>query len=157
MIFVGIDPGLSGALAVLTADGRLLEVHDTPVTEVVRGKRTMRRMAAIQAAELVRKLGDDVFVTWENVHPMPGEGVVSAFSFGLGLGIWLGIIASRKLPSQPVAPRTWKQAFGLLGLEKDASRVVAARLWPEASLNRKMDHGRADALLIAEWGRRSRP
>jgi crossover junction endodeoxyribonuclease RuvC len=51
-----------------------------------------------------------------------------------------------------VTPGVWKRHAGLIGKEKDASRELAARLYPQATLNLKKHHGRADALLLARYG-----
>lgn len=50
------------------------------------------------------------------------------------------------------APTSWKRHFRL-GSDEDASRALARRLWPACGvLERKKDHGRAEALLMARYG-----
>ena len=76
----------------------------------------------------------------------------------MGYGIWIGILEALKIPYTEVPPQTWKRLL-MAGerKEKDASRAVARRLWPdqtEEALSRRKDHGRADAALIAEYARR---
>lgn len=160
---VGIDPGLDGALAVLP-DGL---TFDTPTAEVKSG-RTKRRV--YQPAQMVRMLATckedypdgvrqrhDVHVYLEAVHSMPGQGVRSMFSMGHGLGLWMGILAALEIPYTLIEPTVWKRAMVGLGKDKDASRIRAQQLFPASAgdLARKKDHGRAEALLIAEFGRRS--
>ncbi|MDO8605136.1 MAG: hypothetical protein Q7R40_01240, partial [Phaeospirillum sp.] len=55
-------------------------------------------------------------------------------------------------------PGVWKRTLGLLKADKAASRARAVELYPEVAgrLTRVKDHGRAEALLLAEWLRRSR-
>ena len=150
--YIGIDPGLDGAVAVLPD----LAVYDVPTAEV--GGR--REYVPVAMARLLRDLTDGeetVFVAIERVQPFPKAGVVPMFRLGLGLGLWLGVLGALALPYDLVRPQDWKAAM-LPGRqkEKEAGRVRALELWPAlaAELARKMDHNRADALLIAEYRRR---
>ena len=97
---------------------------------------------------------------------MPGQGVTSMFSMGMGFGIWLGILAALRIPVTRVEPLRWKKEMGIAGgAEKGASVVRALQLFPACrDLTRQYKrggvmldtylHGRADALLISDWGRR---
>jgi hypothetical protein len=98
---------------------------------------------------------------WKNDPDNPGQkmqaamGVTSAFSFGMGFGMWIGICAASELPYQLVHPATWKAALMRdMSKEKDASRVKAMQLYPYTAkdLARKKDHARGDALLLAHYG-----
>lgn len=161
MIYIGIDPGLDGAVAWFCGDGddTAPRFDDTPVLRV--GKR--REVDVHRAASLLRAHGPCVSVAIESVHAMPGGGerrmgATSAFSFGKGFGAWLGILAALRLTYTLVPPQRWKKAL-MDGMpkEKDASRQRAMQLFPEAAgdLKLKKHHGRADALLIAEYLRRT--
>ena len=160
MIFLGIDPGATGAVALIRSDGSVT-FWDTPVVHIKSGKKTKTEMNASAASELLAGIRDEskdaVFVTIEKVSSMPGQGVASMFSFGKNFGTWLGILAALKLPYQQISPVTWKKSM-MFGMpkEKDASRVKAMQLFPNThrDLNLMKHHGRADALLIAEYGRR---
>lgn len=100
---------------------------------------------------------EGLLVGIEKVHSMPGQGVASTFCFGEGYGVWLGILAALGIRHELITPQSWKKSLmdGQLK-DKDASRLVAMRLFPEAGnqLQLKKHHGRADALLIAEFVRR---
>jgi crossover junction endodeoxyribonuclease RuvC len=101
---------------------------------------------------------DHTLASIEQVHAMPGEGAVGAFSFGTGYGIWLGLLAALQVPHQFVTPQAWKKLMLAGGAkEKDAARLKAMQLYPCVAdrLTLKKHHGRADALLIAEWARRT--
>lgn len=152
MNWIGIDPGLDGAIAVM-CDGAVTFV-DTPT--VSNGKK--RDMDLYACARLLRAFAElEVMVVIEAVHSMPGQGVASTFSFGKGFGAWLGILAALDIPHQAVAPQTWKAVMLRdCPKEKDASRVKAMQLYPRIAdqLSRKKDHGRADALLMAAWAQR---
>jgi crossover junction endodeoxyribonuclease RuvC len=103
-------------------------------------------------------LNTEVFAVLEAVHSMPKQGVASSFSFGRGLGIWEGILSALAVPYVKVAPQTWKKVMMADAPHdnKDASRIIASRLFPqmEGYFTRKKDHNRAEALLMAEYGRR---
>lgn len=171
LIHIGIDPGVSGAVAVLDAETKEITFYDTPTVQVKSGKKfkNMLDTGAIVLLLQILSTGRDVRVTIEKVNAMPGRpgengegprsmGATSAFNFGMGFGIWLGTIAALLIPHQQVHPLTWKKSIMAdMGKEKDASRVKAMQLYPSAAkdLNLKKHHGRADALLLAEWGRRN--
>lgn len=148
MIIAGIDIGISGALAFL--DGMELKaVHDMPVGKTAGGK-------SVVISSQLRRIFDEVrpdMTYIENVHAMPKQGVSSVFSFGRSLGNIEGALGVLGIPFTYVEPTVWKRRYGLIGSEKDAARTTAARLFPIAPLARKKDIGRADAILIANWGR----
>lgn len=156
--YIGIDPGLTGAVAVIRGDGLFLAVHDTPVLEVVKNKKTRHDPDRVAMANLLAAIEHQyspVFAAIEKVNAMPEQGVTSVFSFGMGYGIWLGILASFGIPTDLVHPTRWKKTLmDGMGKEKDASRQRAKELFPAADLTLKKHHGRADALLIAEYRRR---
>jgi len=159
MIFVGIDPGLSGAVAM--TDGNAVEVHDSP-SWVVEGKHSRHEydvagMTQIILAVIARTENRGSIVAGlEAVHSMPKQGVASSFKFGVGLGIWQGILAALGIRHELVTPQRWKKALmNGQGKEKDASIIVAQRLFPTADLHLRKHHGRADALLLAEFMRRA--
>jgi len=110
-----------------------------------------------------------LMVTIEKSQPMPpmgrpgmekgvGHGSIASFSLGYSFGVWVGILAALEIPYQLVSPQTWKAALMKDSpKEKDASRIVADRLFPGQRENwwpLKKHHGRCDALLLAEYGRR---
>ena len=152
MHIIGIDPGLTGAVAVLP-EGRFF---DTPVAQVKKGGKKVYLVAdMVSILGIVDRQNAHVYI--EDVHAMPGQGVSSSFSFGRGFGLWEGIVAALGIPYTLVSPVRWKRAMmDGMGKEKGASRVRAGQLFPHLAnqLTRVKDHGRADALLIAEYGRR---
>lgn len=178
MIFVGIDPGLSGAIAAITENGNVVSLQDTPTVYVQKsngGKKNTYveasmatllencRTAASIHAHHAHLSGESLIVTVEIAQAMPGQGVTSMFSIGVGFGIWRGICAALRVPIQYVTPVKWKRDMGLKsGADKAASVVLASRIFPRAELGhafrgRTIYHdGRAEALLIAEWARRNR-
>ena len=153
MIYIGIDPGLTGAIAVLWAEN---QVADMPTT--VAGKGVVKReVNGVLLADMLRPFcgtPGSVRVVLERTSAMPGQGVVSMFSMGVSRGVILGVLGALGVPFIDVAPQTWKAHFRLLGADKDASRTLALRRFPELAgyLARKGDHNRAEALLLAVYG-----
>lgn len=159
MITIGIDPGLGGAVACLGPDGRVLRLSDTPILTIDKNSSIRHEPDRVAMAHLIQDMivvaQGNVRVAIEKVHSMPDQGAASGFSFGMGYGIWLGILAAYGLPTDLVPPQRWKKVmFDGMGKEKDASRIRAKELFPEADLSLRKHHGRGDALLIAEYRRR---
>ena len=151
-MFIGIDPGLQGAVAVLAPDGTLQALHDTPTLKLLtrRGVRQEYDIPGLVGL-LAPYRGSQGHVIIEEAQPMPGQGVRSMFTCGLGMGVWLGILAALALPHTRIRPQVWKKALGL-SKDKEAARLRAQQLFPTADLRRKKDHGRAEALLLARYG-----
>lgn len=151
-MILGVDPGLSGALAFFDPSKGLLIVRDMPTVDVVRNGKHKREISPQMLANLVREHNvTAAFV--ERVGAMPGQGVSSVFSFGRSLGIVEGVLAALELSTTIIPPQTWQKAVGVRG-GKDGSRARAAELFPRdaAQFARKKDDGRADAALIAWFG-----
>jgi len=151
---LSIDIGSRGAIAILTPEGQLLEVHDMPVLND--GPAGRRAVNAPLLAEIVFKShAAEAFI--ELVGARPGEGAVGAFAFGRSRGVVEGVLAAAGIPAQHIAPAAWKRAVGIKpGKEgaKDAARAEAIRRWPShASLfARVKDDGRAEAALVGAAG-----
>lgn len=155
-LYVGIDPGLDGALAAIDGNG-IVGIWDAPTVTVKVGKKNRRKYVPAQMAHLLKTLpkAETYLVGLELVRSMPGQGVVSMFSMGHGLGLWEGIISGLELPIAHVSPVVWKKAMlkGGIGQEKAASILRAQEIFPGSAtyLTRKKDDGRAEALLIAAY------
>ena len=149
-MYIGIDPGITGAVAILKK-GRLIQVIDMPVEGKSTGKGQQTSAIAFVNA-LKGKSISKAYV--EKVHAMPGQGVTSVFTFGRGLGVIEGVLASLGIPVVFVPPQTWKKEAKLVGKDKDVARTLACQLWPHMACNltRKRDIGRADAALIGYYG-----
>lgn len=157
MIYVGIDPGLDGALAVIDPGRHEVQVWDTPTMTLTRPSGNKRDYNEHLLQTVVKGLQSrvpaphQVHVALENVHAMPGQGVRSMFSMGLGLGLWRGVIAIAGFTVAHVTPQMWKKHHGLIGADKNASRHRAMQLFPQIATTfaRVKDDGRADAVLLA--------
>jgi len=144
-MIIGVDPGLSGAIALIAEHGDLVEVHDMPVVDGL--------VSSALLANLIRGRGVDVAVV-EQVSARPGQGVSSMFKFGRSLGVVEGVLSTLGVPVVYVTPGKWKKAMGLSS-DKELSRRRAIDRWPDraASFARKKDDGRAEAALLAEYHR----
>ena len=154
MIILGIDPGLSGALAFIDTEEGVVTIHDMPVVEIVRNGKEKREVSAHLVADIVSGCPKQIAAAYvERVGGMTGQGVTSVFSFGRSAGILEGVLAACGVPYTLVPPQTWQKAVGIRG-GKDGSREQAMQRFPNQSslFSRKKDDGRADATLIAVYG-----
>lgn len=147
-MYAGIDPGISGAVGYIHADGSFAAVHDMPTLVQTTGRRLIDAGAL---ADILRQHGP-AFVLVERVGPRPGERAAGAFSFGHTFGSILAVLAILGIAHDVVQPASWKRRAGIpSGAPKAASIATALRLLPDAArtLARKKDDGRAEALLLA--------
>ena len=149
-LWIGIDPGQSGALAMIDKDNIIHTLSDWPGDE-------------IGAAAIVRGLTDHCEIQYniigaiERVHSMPEQGVASTFKFGTNYGIWRGILAAFGIPFYTVGVHQWQKGVIQKAQDKKPALAAASRLFPAAELYGPRGggkDGRADALLIAHWCRR---
>lgn len=156
MIFAGIDPGKTGALAILLPDGSVI-FQDVPRVKL-RSKDVPAWSDWFKSWGDLMDMAGVTHVIIEDVASRPGQGVSSIFKFGRTLGFAHSIALSIKpTPSiEFVTPAQWKGKLGLLNSNKGASREKAVSLYPGAEnrLLRVKDDGRAEALLLAHYGRR---
>lgn len=150
---IGIDPGASGAVAILDHEGDLIEVWDIPTVEIKSGKTVKKRISPEMFAAEIRNWQDAHSCYTEKVSAMPGQGVSSMFQFGESLGIIRGIMAGMAIPLTLVTPANWKRDMKL-PTGKEWSRQRAAQMWPKhaKSFARVKDDGRAEAALLGLWG-----
>jgi crossover junction endodeoxyribonuclease RuvC len=145
---LGIDPGKLGAAVLLHDNGQIAEIWDAPIIKIG----TKRVYDATAMADIFIGLtGHPTHVAIEKVGARPKQGVTSMFQFGLGCGLWQGMIALARLPVTFYTPQAWKKGV-LAGMPpgKGASLVRAKQLWPTCTgFNRAKDEGRAEAALIA--------
>jgi crossover junction endodeoxyribonuclease RuvC len=153
MLILGVDPGLTGGLALIertdTGTWRIA-VCDIPTT----GEKAKRRVHVAGVLKFIRSAArtpDHAFV--ERGQAMPDQGASSGYIYGRAVGALEACIEGLLIPHTIVEPTAWKKAHGLIKREKEDSRQRAIKLFPGASgFERKMDHGRAEAALIAWYG-----
>src|SRR5271163_906360 len=149
---LGIDPCNSGALALLSDAGRLLELADMPcVADGSKGRQTVN--PALLAAIIRRWSPSAAFC--EYVGARPADAKVAAFAFGRCRGAIEGTLAALGVPVTMLTVPTWRRAVGLqTGATKEQSRGEAIRRFPDhaAMFARVRDDGRAEACLIGVAG-----
>ena len=141
--YIGIDPGATGALALLDAgfNGALVWDYEERYTGISLIKNLLEEDCKFSAAI-------------EKAQSMPAQGVVSMFKFGENYGYWRGILETLEIPFIYVTPHKWQKAvFNSMPKAdtKTMSLDLARRLFPDVDLKYKKHHGRADALLIAYY------
>lgn len=149
MMILAIDPGsVSGAYAAINGrTGAVVACDDMPMVD--------KQVSAADWARVVRSLAPTQAVI-ELVGTMPKQGIASGFKFGVSVGLVRGVLAALHVPLFVVTPAKWKRFFALPGgKDKESgekSRALALRYYPQiASLARKKDHNRAEALLLARY------
>ena len=147
-MYLGIDPGFTGAWGVVNHHGHYISCGDMIVSK--------DRINTVDVIAEIRQALDmqDCLVVVEKVHSMPKQGVSSTFKFGMAVGAIQAIVELTRAPWLIVRPQTWKKDVGVTS-DKNTSLELARRLWPRAPLSRQKDHGIAEALLLAEWLRRN--
>ena len=155
MRIIGIDPGLSGGIAILD-DSKIFDIFDMPIMS--EGKKNKNQINSAQLVNIIKRHilpNKETFVIVEQVSAMPGQGVTSMFNFGQTFGSIKGICAALGLPIFYVRPAKWKKHFELINSSKDASRTKVIEMYPSISsrLTKKKDVNKADAILIARYFR----
>ncbi len=144
-LVIGIDPGKSGGIAWITEKG--IAVESMPDT-------------ILDLWELINDIVSDIPMIYrqteciaylEQVHSSPQMGVKSSFTFGNGFGHLEMALTAANVPFQRIRPQDWQKTLGCLsGGNKNVTKQRAQELFPSL----KITHKRADACLIAEFGRR---
>lgn len=152
-LILAFDPGVAGAFAALEGDDPF--VDDVPVHTTQHG-----RSAKIRNELDLHELRD--VIDWHNVKHVfiervaarPGQGVTSMFRFGEACGAIYGLVVGVGRPVTFVRPQAWQKHHGV-GSSPDAARQRCVQLYPMLApmLARKRDQHRADALLLACYGR----
>lgn len=143
MIYIGVDVGKKGAMAIL--NGNDIEIVPFDKKEYIEALKRYKE-------------SDYVFGIIEQVNSMPKQGVASTFNFGTSFGWLQGAFDAFGIPYELVRPQKWKKVFSVTS-DKNTSIEVAQRLFPNVSLKRterckKDDDNIAEALLMCEYGRR---
>lgn len=148
-LFLGLDPGQSGGLAIVDSGG--LVVDASPMPETVK-----------DLSDYLAEFGPRIqMATLESVHAMPQQGVSSSFKFGVNYGqLHMGLVA-HNIPFANVSPQLWQKVMGCIvkgrsgpsdakRAKKNGTKARAQELFPGT----KCTHAISDALLLAEYCRR---
>jgi len=138
MIFLGIDPGGSGAVAAIDGLGKIQRVVKNSGTE----RDVFEAFCGWD--------GEDVLAVIEQVHSMPKQGVASSFRFGVSYGFLRGCLVAAGMRFVEVSPVKWQTAMKCRTRgDKNVSKTRAQQLFPGIGIT----HATADALLLAEYAR----
>ena len=153
MKIVGIDPGLSGGIAILE-NNKVLRLFDMPI--MAEGKKNKRQLNSALLVNIIKEnisINEEIAIVVEQVNAMPGQGVTSMFNFGQTFGAIKGVCAALNLPIFFVRPSKWKKHFELINSSKDSSRTKVIEMYPSLSnqLSKKKDVNKSDAILIARF------
>jgi crossover junction endodeoxyribonuclease RuvC len=147
---LGVDPGIHGAVAIVERnDGavpRLVAVYDVPTL----GVKARERVNTLTLRDwLVAQRPDHALI--ERAGSMPKQGIASTFKFARAVGSLETVVACLDIPLSIIEPSAWKKFHHLIGTDKENSRLKVLQLFPQehALFSRKMDHQRAEAVLIA--------
>lgn len=146
---LGIDPGCSGSLVLITDQGGYIDHLAMPTIKV--GTKSRVNGAAV-VAWIRQYVITHAYL--EQVGAMPGQGTASMFTFGHAAGVVEGILQGLSIPYTLVTPQAWKKSAGLIGSDKDAARSRAIQLYPALRALDAKAKGQAiaDAILIARHG-----
>jgi hypothetical protein len=145
VIYIGVDPGGSGAMA-RVRDDKVLFVKNDDTESELHAWLELAKFAAV-----THKCG--LFAYIERVHSMPKQGVASSFKFGQSYGFLRGLLIACKIPFEEVSPVKWQTAMGCRsGGDKNVTKARAQQLFPDV----RITHANADAILLAEYCRRTR-
>lgn len=161
MIIIGIDPGLTGALAMLGHRGEYQHLEDIPTMQRMHAPRkggVKNQVNCYAVKEFLRGWlqaydKNEIHAVIELPIAFPGQQIQTVASSFLTAGHLEGVIQSMGIAHTLVSPSEWKKTMKLTS-SKEQSRAMALRSWPEAAelLKRVKDHNRAEALLIAKFG-----
>lgn len=161
MVFIGCDPGASGALAAVNESG-------VP-RGWIRGDATDRDildwLLSFGAGWMDSGTLEGAFAVLEEVGPKPriggdgqrvSMGAKSAFTFGGSYRALAMALTAVRVPFERVLPAKWQAAMRCLSRgDKNVTKRRAQELFPGTSI--RITHQNADALLLAEYARRIRP
>jgi len=145
-LYVGIDPGCSGAVVLINSEGEYVDHLNMPTLRIGKNQRVNGALVGAWLSQYTVS-----HASLEQVGAMPGQGVSSMFTFGHAAGVVEGILQGLNISYTLVTPQAWKKSAGLIGSDKDAARSRAIQLYPSLRALDLKAKGQAiaDALLIA--------
>ncbi len=158
MNICGIDPGFTGAIANIDADGNVNVIDMPVIVTLKKGKKgktsNKNELDGVGVYQMLHIMAPE-HVYIEKAQTMPGQGIASSGRYMDAYGQIKGICIGAGIPYTLVHPKTWKKVIMPdMGKEKGEAIVRVRQLFPQVELPLKKDHGKADALLICEYGRR---
>lgn len=153
MICIGVDPGVTGAIAAVRDGRQLIYLADMPTKEEPSKTRKSRSVCGAGVNRIIREIislcpGDAIEAIVEQTHAGIGAGSIAGYSMGYSRGVVEGVIGARGMPLTNVRPAIWKKAMGLTS-EKGRSRHKMLEMFPGADIKLVKHHDRAEAIALA--------
>jgi crossover junction endodeoxyribonuclease RuvC len=158
VIIAGVDPGTSPTIAVLDSESGRISIYDElSATLKVNGRNTSQPVPELIAFALSESGAELVLIEHVWMRPVRGpqaQGAVSQARLVASMHLVWGVACGLGLRVELVVPGNWKRHFRLRGGAKEDSRLKCLSIMPAAAkfLTRKMDHNRAESLLLARYG-----
>jgi len=157
MKYIGIDIGVSGAIAVIE-DMKILDLIAMPVLQTTKNKKEYDMKKII---DFLKKYKNSTAIL-EKTQAMPKLGTVQAHQLGKGSGIMMGILSTLGIRHHIIHPKTWQSKIlkDCPGNDTKTKSIIAAqRLFPNENFlrtdrSKKVDHNFCDAVLIAFFGQK---
>lgn len=167
MIVLGIDPGLSGGLALVAGSPgqrlRLIDAMDVPV----HGDAAKRRVNVGAVLDFIQRNAPDRGLI-ERAQLIPDQNISAGGIYMRAVGALEACVEGLGVPLLIIESSAWKKYHGLSrkSLPEGLSRTQATAAFKENSrqraillfagnhrlFDRKKDHNRAEAALIAAYG-----
>jgi hypothetical protein len=159
MIVIGCDPGLTGALSALYADGSFA-IDDLPTCAIETAgpkAKVKRKIDAKALREQLRRFvpaDEKAMFVLEDMQLLGGSSVQTMGALAHTRGVLEAVAILCDLSMVYVTPQRWKRFYGLTS-DKSACLAMARNLYPDAPLKLAKHHNRAESLLIARWAQRN--
>jgi len=140
-VFIGIDPGINGGIAIIYNDAYTVQKCPNTIQEMADVLITLKD----QAPNL------PMYRIIEKVHSMPGNSGRSMFTFGCNYGQWLGILAVLRIPYVEVTPQKWMKHYGSMKKDKKDRKNHIKHLAQQRYPDVKITLATSDAMLIANY------
>jgi hypothetical protein len=158
---VGIDPGLSGAIALLDIDGKLLKFTKMKTVKFISNGKKVSRIDLVWLMKLLSKLPkEETIVVFEDLMAVfvPGTSPAKVnFSLGTSIAIIESALILTGLPFERISYKSWQPYyFGNTKHQKEKSMIKTHELFPvtRSVLTAKAHYDICEAILVAELQRR---
>jgi hypothetical protein len=188
-VVIGVDPGKDGAITALAISDRVVKyIASIPTPTYVKTLSTRRKVKKLTPEQIaagkkpkkpgfktksiidfnemsrfvheIQSRSTGKIVTYvEEVTAMPGQGVVSMFSFGEAFGLVVGVLSGSGCEVKFTRPQKWKKDIFPKGklADKEMAIEIAQKLFPNFSFKKTSKcttyhDGMAESALIAFWG-----
>ena len=149
ILYIGIDPGVSGGIAILNNDGSVKDVVAMPETPR-------------DILDFLSLYKEDSRCVIEDVgHGIPGQSSKATATFTRHNGQLEMALLALDIPTEKVTPQKWIKVYQLKRKKeqdknewKNVLKAKAQSLFPQ--LGKKVTLKTCDALLIAEYARRTK-